>query len=81
MNFHPVFEVLERVGLKELADLVKTEKWEEADFRRVHEQLYAALMPSALSSAQADEGVLDPLPVLRCVAMRDVLNLFADTKS
>lgn len=70
MIFHPVFEVLERVGLKHVRDLVKTEEWEEADFRRVHEQLYAALMPSALSSAKADEGALDPFRFVASASMR-----------
>ena len=70
MNFHTVFEVLDRVGLKQLPDLAKTEEWEEADFRRIHEQLYAALMPSALSSAKADEGVLDPFRFVASASMR-----------
>lgn len=70
MNFHPVFEVLERAQLKHVRDLVKTEEWEEADFRRVHEQLYVALMPSAFSEAKADEGVLDPFRFVASASMR-----------
>jgi hypothetical protein len=70
MNFLPVFEILERVGLKHLPDLAKTETWEEANFRRLHEQIYAALMPSALSSTKPDEGVLDPFRFVASASMR-----------
>jgi hypothetical protein len=70
MNIHPVFEVLDRVGLKQVSDFVKTDEWQEVDFRRMHEHLYAALMPSPFSTANTDEGVLDPFRFVASASMR-----------
>lgn len=70
VNIHPVYEVLSKVGLEQLSDMEKVDSWQEETYRKLHQNLYSALMPRKLAAVDGKEGILDPFKFVASASMR-----------